>query len=182
MGPESEWAITEDSTLQIAEEGCWQAACALAVRQWCATSNRKLTTGKGSGGRSPKHLFSGLFRGGTNGAAYVLVDRYQYGCSYNRDRGALVCANNILVARTTIEFVLLDAVLRELLGPAACAAFEQETKEMLSRYAPDRTQARGALAPARKETANSTHAIRAGIVTPGTQTAMDAEAEVATAS
>ena len=79
-----------------------------------------------------------------------------------------MCINSILVARTIIESVLLNDVLRELLDPTAYAAFEQVTKEMLSRDAPDRTQARRALAPTRKEIANSTNAIRADIVTPGT--------------
>ena len=54
------------------------------------------------------------------------------------------------------------------------AAFEQEAKEMLSRDAPDPTQARRALAQARKETDNIMNAIRAGIVTPGTKAALEA--------
>lgn len=161
------WLITEDPALRIIDDDdVWQAACARAASQRHGTSDRKTTTGKGSGGRSPKYLFSGLLRCGTCGAAYVVVDRYQYGCSYNRDRGASVCANSIRVARATIESVLLDDVRRELLGPAAYAAFEQEAKEMLTRDAPDPTLARRALAQARKEADNIMNAIRAGIVTP----------------
>ena len=114
MRPESEWVITEDPALRIVEEDVWQAACARAVSQRHGTSDRKATTGKSSGGRGPKYLFSGLLRCGTCGAAYVVVDRYQYGCSYNRDRGASVCANSIRVARSTVESVLLDDVRREL--------------------------------------------------------------------
>ena len=174
MRPESEWVITEDPALRILEEDVWQAACARAASQRHGTSDRKTATGKGSGGRSPKYLFSGLLRCGTCSAAYVMVDRYQYGCSYNRDRGASVCANSIRVARATIESVLLSDVRRELLGPAAYAAFEREAKEMLSRDAPDPTQARRALAHARKEAENIMNAIRAGIVTPGTKAALEA--------
>ena len=174
MLPESEWVITNDPALRIIDEDVWQAACARAVSQRHGTSDRKTTTGKGSGGRSPKYLFSSLLRCGSCGAAYVMVDRYQYGCSYNRDRGASVCANNTRVARSTVESVLLDDVRRELLGPAAYAAFEQEAKELLSRDAPDPTQARRALAQARKEAENIMNAIRAGIVTPGTKAALEA--------
>ena len=85
-----------------------------------------------------------------------------------------VCTNSIRVARTTVESVLLDDVRRELLGPAAYAASEQEAKELLSRDAPDPTQARRALAPARKEADNIMNAIRAGIVTLGTKAALEA--------
>ena len=45
---------------------------------------------------------------------------------------------------------------------------------MLSRDAPDPTQARRALAQARKEADNIMNAIRAGIVTPGTKAALEA--------
>ena len=174
--------ITQDPALRIVDEDVWQAACARAASQRHGTSDRKTTTGKGSGGRSPKYLFSGLLRCGTCGAAYVVVDRYQYGCSYNRDRGASVCANRIRVARTTVESVLLDDVRRELLGPAAYAAFEQEAKELLGRDAPGPTQARRALAQARKEADNIMNAIRAGIVTPGTKAALEAEEAGVTAA
>ena len=81
-----------------------------------------------------------LLRCGTCGAACVVIDRYQYGCPYSRDCGASVCANSIRVARSAVESVLLHDVRRELLGPAAYAAFEQEAKELLSRDAPDPTQ------------------------------------------
>ena len=174
MRPESEWVITEDPALRIIDEDVWHATCARVESQRHGTSDRKTATGKGSGGRSPKYLFSSLLRCGTCGAAYVMVDRSQYGCSYNRDRGASVCANSIRVARATIESVLLDDVRRELLGPAAYAAFEQEAKEMLTRDAPDPTHARRALAQARKEADNIMNAIRAGIVTPGTKAALEA--------
>ena len=115
-----------------------------------------------------------LLRCGTCGAACVVVDRYQYGCSYSRDCGVSVCANSIRVGRSAVESVLLHDVRRELLGPAAYAAFEQEAKELLSRDAPDPTQARRALAQARKEADNIMNAIRAGIVTPGTKAALEA--------
>ncbi len=174
MRPEAEWVITEDPALRILEEDVWQAACARAASQRHGTSDRKTATGKGSGGRGPKYLFSGLLRCGTCGAAYVVLDRYQYGCSYNRNRGASVCANSIRVTRATIESVLLDDVRRELLGPAAYAAFEREAEEIRTRDAPDPTQARRALAQARKEADNIMNAIRAGIVTPGTKAALEA--------
>ena len=93
-----------------------------------------------------------------------------------------MCANRIRVARTTVESVLLDDVRRELLGPAAYAAFEQEAKELLGRDAPGPTQARRALAQARKEADNIMNAIRAGIVTPGTKAALEAEEAGVTAA
>ena len=53
----------------------------------------------------------------------------------------------------------------------------------MSRDAPDPTQARRALAQARKEADNIMNAIRAGIVTPGTKAALEgAEASVASAT
>ena len=115
-----------------------------------------------------------MLRCGTCGAVYAVVDRYQYGCSYNRDRGDSVCANGIRVSRSAVESVLLEDVRRELLAPAAYEAFELEAKEILSRDAPDPTQARRALAQARKETENIMNAIRAGIVTPSTKAALEA--------
>ena len=97
MRPESEWVITEDPALRIIDEDVWHATCARVESQRHGTSDRKTATGKSSGGRSPKYLFSSLLRCGTCGAAYVMVDRSQYGCSYNRDRGASVCANSMRV-------------------------------------------------------------------------------------
>lgn len=146
MRPEAEWVIVEAPELRIIDDDLWLAARARAASQRQSTSDRKTTIGKGAGGRSPKYLFSGLPKCGTCGAAFIVVDRYRYGCSYNRDRGVSVCANSLRVARSTIESVLLADVRRELLSPEAFRAFELEAKEALNRDAPDPAQPRRALA------------------------------------
>ena len=106
----------------------------------------------------------------------------------NRDHGSRPLPLSIQVVEVTLPLwhidvtagggvhpiaYLLDDVRRELLGPAAYAAFEKEAKELLSRDAPDPTLARRALEEARKEPDNIMNATRAGIVNPGTKSALE---------
>ena len=182
MRPEAEWVIVEAPELRIIDDDLWLAARA-GSKPTAKYVRSKDDHWQRRRRAQPEISVQWLAKCGTCGAAFIVVDRYRYGCSYNRDRGVSVCANSLRVARSTIESVLLADVRRELLSPEAFRAFELEAKEALNRDAPDPAQPRRALAQARKETENIMNAIRAGIVTPNTKAALEAaEAEVAAAS
>jgi site-specific DNA recombinase len=174
LRPPSDWIITEHDELKIIDDDTWTAAEARTRAIRARTSQRQQQQGhQASGGRGPKYLFSGLLRCGCCGGAYVVIDRYRYGCAMNRDRGESACANNQRIARATVEQVLLAGIKAELLSEAAYKAFEEEARRLLKEHQPDPADARRAAQKAKVEIDNIMAAIRAGIITPSTKQALE---------
>lgn len=180
--PQAEWVITEHPDLKIVDDDLWAAVEARIRAVKRGTTERKASNGRGAGGRGPKYLFSGLLRCGVCGGSFVLTERDRYGCACHKDRGDVVCTNKSKVRRQTVERVLLERVKAQLLTPDACTTFEREVRDMLKKAKPDSNAARQRLASAQKEVENIMLAIKAGIVTASTKTALqDAEQAVADA-
>jgi hypothetical protein len=181
MRPMSDWVITEAPELKIIDDLLWKA-CEQRARLSKRDTAAKKSVGKGSGGRSPKYLFSGLLKCGVCGGAFIVLDRTRYGCGTHKDRGPTVCSNAFKVRRSTIESVLLAGVKESLLSDEAYRAFETEARALLKQAKPDASAARRQLADAQKELDNLMAAIKAGIITPTTKAALqDAEQKVAAA-
>lgn len=177
LRPRSEWVITEHDELKIIDDATWAAAEARtrAIRAKTAQQKQNGSRATGGGG-SQRYLFSGLLKCGCCGGAYIVVDRYRYGCATNKDRGDAACPNRAKVRRDVLEQVLLAGIKAELLSEAAYRAFEDETRRLLKGAQPDTAAARRDVAKAKAEVENVLAAIRAGIITPSTKKAME-EAE-----
>lgn len=182
MRPKSEWIIIDSPALRIIDDDLWQACSAQAKATKRDTVGRR-TAGKNSGGRKGKYLFSGLLRCGQCGAAFTLRGSTYYGCSARNNRGESVCSNSLTVKKTTIERVLLAGIKESLLSEDAFRAFEAEARALLKSAKPDPSIARRRIADARRDLDNLMAAIKAGIITPTTKSALQhAEAQISEAS
>jgi hypothetical protein len=116
------------------------------------------------------------------GGPFGIVDKYRYGCTTHKNRGASVCGNALCVPRKPLEQALIEGVQRELLTPERFRQFQRAVTAALKSAAPDETATRKRLAAAERERDNIMAAIRAGIITPTTKAEMQrAEAAVTTA-
>jgi hypothetical protein len=149
MRPRSEWVTTNSTELKIIEDELWQACERRAKNAKRDTTVRK-TEGKGSGGRGPKYLLSGLLKCGECGGSFVIQGRTHYGCGAHKNRGEAVCTNSLKVNRINIEGVLLTGIKDALLSEGAYSAFEAEAKAMLFEVKPDASLAKRQLAEAKK--------------------------------
>lgn len=166
--PEAEWVTTEHPDLAIVDRATWDAAQS-RIRRMHRT---------GYSGRPPSHLLSGLLRCGDCGGPMVVVDRYRYGCATAKDRGT--CASRLRFARKDAEAAMLSGVRERLLSDEAVKRFQRAAAAHLKRHAPDTEAMRARLAQAQRERDNVMSAIRAGIITPSTKSALeDAEREIA---
>ena len=172
--PPSEWVISDHPELKIIDDDLWAEAQSRAQAARHKTRQRKSSEGRGSGGREPKYVLSGLLMCGTCGAKLIVCDYYRYGCSANKDRGDTVCPDKGRYRRDLLEHALLEGVKRDLLSPAAWEAFQVELRAQLKAARPDPAQARKELAKAREEAANILAAIKMGIVTSTTKAALEA--------
>ncbi|OIQ94819.1 hypothetical protein GALL_231740 [mine drainage metagenome] len=97
----------------------------------------------------------------------------------HRDRGSAACPNALKVPRERVEELLLEGIKRDLLSDAAFSVFEEEVRRILAESQPNPRDAVRAITRAEKEVENIRSAIRQGIVTPTTLSALqDAEAKL----
>lgn len=177
LRPRAEWVITEHPELKIIDDATWEAAQARARATRARTAGQREKLQRAcSGGRGPRYLFSGLLKCGACGGAYVIVDRYRYGCAAHKDRGAAACANSLKIAREKVEQILLAGIKDGLLSEDAFRVFEEEARRLLKDSQPDPGAARREIARAQAEADNIMAAIRQGIITPTTKKALE-EAE-----
>jgi site-specific DNA recombinase len=178
MRPHSEWISTYSQELKIIEDELWQTCERRAQNAKRDTTVRK-AEGKGSGGRGPKYLLSGLLKCGECGGSFVIQGRTHYGCGMHKNRGETVCTNSLKVNRINIEGVLLTGIKDALLSEGAYSAFEVEAKTMLFEVKPDSSLTKRQLTEAKKQVENIMLAIKAGILTASTKSAlMEAEQKV----
>lgn len=97
----------------------------------------------------------------------------------HRDRGSAACPNALKVPRERVEELLLQGIKRDLLSDDAFSVFEEEVRRILAESQPNPLDAVRAITRAEKEVENIMSAIRQGIVTPTTLSALqDAEAKL----
>ena len=133
-------------------------------------------------GRGPKYLFSSLLTCGQCGRKFVILDSTRYGCSGWKYRGLSVCTNTTMAPRKLVEGLLLEAIQRDLFTQEGQALFIQETTRLLAAQRrgqkPEHQQATKRLQAVEQEIEHIMTAIKQGILTPTTKTALErAEAE-----
>ena len=172
MRPVAEWVISEAPELKIVDDALWAACEARYQQTRLQTAEKQRINGQGSGGRGPKYLFSGLLKCGVCGASYIMTSKTHYGCSAHSSRGDAVCANKKMIKRATVEDVLLAGIKKSLLSDDAYREFERTAREMIKATKPDAGAIKKRAQAAEKEISNILGAIKAGIVTSSTKTAL----------
>ena len=183
MRDKSEWIERTVTHLRIIDDELW--ARVQARRQAVShgvVAIRALHARARSTGASPKYLLSGLLVCGACGEKFVITGPTQYGCSTHRARGRSVCANTIRVPRTLVESVVLEAIQRDLFTEDGLEVFTAEVTRLLAEQRrtqpPDLAKAKARLAAVEQELVHIMTAIKAGILTVSTKTALEqAEAE-----
>jgi site-specific DNA recombinase len=180
----SEWVETPMPELRIVPQELWDKAMGRRTALTAEKGERirlgiRDANDKGrSTGRGPKYLFSGLLKCGLCGANYKVYSSTSYGCGLNIDGGHTACSNRFRLPRKVAETRLLDVLKGELFNEEACALFVQETSRLLREHAagtaPDLKRAERDVEVANKEIENIMAAIRAGIITTSTKTALEA--------
>ena len=185
MRPVSDWVIIESPDLKIVSDDLW-SACESRIKGLRQATKARRDSGKNTGGRAANYLLSGILRCSECGGAYSIVYRDNYGCGTHKNRGKTACSNSLRVKRSTIERVLLEKIKASLISDEAFRVFETEARAALKEMRPDYSGAQKRLREAQTELANIMGAIKAGIVTSSTKSALlaaenkqaDAEAEI----
>lgn len=172
--PESEWIITEHPDLRIIDADLWRATRDRIEIMHRRTAVQRGRNRRSGGGRYPRHMLSGILRCGECGGPFVIVDAYRYGCAAHKDRGHAVCSNATAIPYKTAEAALLRTVKEDCLGEEAFRVFERAARDELKTGAPDTAAIKARIAGAERERDNIMAAIRAGIITPSTKTALQA--------
>lgn len=163
--PQSEWIVQEKPELAIITPDLWQAA------------QRRIGLDKPKKekqiGRPPSHLFSGILRCGHCGGPMVIVDAYRYGCSNHKERGDAVCPSRLRVSRKLVDASLLAGIRSKLLSEPAFQQFQDRVMAALKQLA-DSDDLDRRLQKAQREVDNLVAAIRAGVFTPSTKSALEA--------
>lgn len=122
-----------------------------------------------------RYLFSGILRCGGCGGNFTIVSNGRYGCAAHKTRGTSVCANTLTVSRHIVEERLLADIKSRLLTPSAAERFKKTAVRVLEqRRGRDRKAALACeLKAAETERDNLLAAIKAGVLTPTTRTAME---------
>ena len=167
--PASEWITVEKPELAIIDAETWDRARA---------RGRGISDGRvqvesqppGGPGRPPRYLLSGILRCGECGGPMVIVDRYRYGCLRHKDAGT--CESRLRISRVIAENALLHGVKANLMDESAYQRFLRAVSAQLKRSAPDMDGAKRKIAEAEAEHANLMRAIKAGIITTSTKSAL----------
>jgi DNA invertase Pin-like site-specific DNA recombinase len=169
--PKEDWVHTDCPELRIIDDETW-ARCEARIAATNLNTEAQKARGKKSGGGVSKYLFSGLLRCGVCGERFTLSTRISYGCSSHLVYGNTACSNNLTIKRSTLEKVLLSNIKQELLSEEAYRSFESEARALLKNECPDATPIKKKMSEAQKEVDNLMAAIKAGIITLSTKSAL----------
>ncbi|MCH8113204.1 MAG: recombinase family protein [Proteobacteria bacterium] len=181
--PPAEWAVMDLPELRIISHELWARVKERQKLQYDKSRKARLQLHRNARtGAAPKYLFSGLLKCGICGANYVIVDRHRYGCSAHVNKGPAACNNSIKVPRKLIEERLLNGIKNDLFSEEGIDLFKREVARLLTEHrshdGAKHREAQGRLEKVDKEINNIIEAIKAGILTTSTKSALEnAEAE-----
>ncbi|MFH2056221.1 MAG: recombinase family protein [bacterium] len=145
--PKEEWVVTERSELAIVDKGIWDAV----QRRIDARGHENKCECRGP---RRKYLLSGLLRCGICGANLIVSTvkpdgEIEYRCSFNWQRGAIACPNNLRVRGSEVEGQVIDALRNQLLRPEIIELIVAQTTAMVREQLEDRDSERQRLVQTR---------------------------------
>ena len=167
--PIEEQIITHDDSLRIIPQELWDR---VKMRQKARYQPQTLPSSRG---RVQKYLFSGMLKCGNCGANFIIIDYYRYGCSTFKNKGKNVCNNLLKVPRQLVEEILLKNIKQQLLSKDFFRTFTHACREELTQKARQTglQELKDQLKACEQEIENIMVAIRQGIITPATKSALD---------
>lgn len=165
--PKEEWIIKENPELRIVPPDTIEP---VRLRQKKNSNIYQTNTLS-----AQRYLFSGIMVCAECGGNFVISGKDRYGCASNKCRGPEVCSNGVTVSRHIVEERLLRGIKEQLASPGNFEKFKRgavrvleehkntDQSEMLQRQLKDATRERD----------NILTAIKAGIITPTTKTALE---------
>lgn len=131
--PETEWVRQQDEAWRIVSDELWHAAQDARGRRNALherDGRGRIIRSALRGPASRKRLLSGFLEcGECGGSFHALHGRAVWGCSWHRNRGSDVCANDTIVSQARLEAAVMDAVREALDEEVAGRAFSQDAKE-----------------------------------------------------
>lgn len=173
--PAADWITVDAPELRIVPETLWKRVQArLATTRHESRSRRE--SGRNTGGRRPRYLFSGLLVCAECGSRFVLVNATKYGCAGHKERGPAVCSVSALVKRADVERALLADVKAELLSDESVAYFRAAYARARAEFdrVDESAEITGRLAAVNKQIDNVVGAIRDGLYSPALRDALTA--------
>lgn len=167
--PREEWIETENQELRIVPQ---ETINAIRQRQ---KKNKDAYSGMTITPLSQRYLFSGILVCAECGGNFTVTGQHRYGCASAKNRGAEVCGNRLTVSKYIVEERLLAGIKEQLLTPAAIEKFKRAAVDAIEEHKTnDQTELlRRQLKDALRERDNLLSAIKAGIVTTSTKTALE---------
>jgi len=168
--PESEWRRREIPEQRIISEELWAAVSRrFEVVQHLYDCGPGQRPRRGRSAGSP-YLFTGLLECSLcHGSITVVSGQWRkredsrYGCSMHAYRGDKVCANNLLIGRSSLEAQLLAGLQAKVLHPEVAAytlsRFEDELDQAASRQSGETATFRRHVEQLEREIRNCTEAI-----------------------
>jgi site-specific DNA recombinase len=143
--PASEWIVRDAPELRLVSDELWAR-----TREMDRLPRAKaVAANTPKAGRPPRYLLSGILRCEICGSSLVVggSNPLRYLCAGHKDGGRHACDNSVTVQQTLAEDLLVRPVVKELLSPAAVAAFGQELRrlEREDRERPQTVQQPGAV-------------------------------------
>jgi site-specific DNA recombinase len=119
--PESEWLRRESPELAIVDRDAWQQAQEELKRRANRFGRARDGTFRSSARGHPvraKHLLSGFLECGICGGGFFRAwsNRF-YACFWHRDRGPMVCSNDLRIAQHELETRFLRGMQEQILVP-----------------------------------------------------------------
>ena len=178
LRPPSEWQTADYPDLQIISKSLWQTVQGRFIEQAERYQSRERNgrlLGRKTGETSAGHaLFSGLLQCGVCGGGLTAVSgsrrggTQRFGCSFHRNKGSQICANDLTVKSSLVEANLLEAIRRRILQPEALSYLVSLVNSRLQALSSSHDRAREALSIELKQVEealqNIERAILAGLV------------------
>lgn len=173
--PREEWIVTENQQLRIVDENTVRM---VRRRQ---KKNREAYTADHIKPLTQRYLFSGILACAHCGGNFIIVGQGRYGCANYKTRGSEACSNTVTVSRHIVEKRILQGIKDELLRPGHLENFKKKAAQLITEHnaSGHADTLKQQLKEAQRERDNIMAAIRQGIVTDSTKSALEtAEATV----
>lgn len=130
--PREDWVEHKDPALAIVDQDIWQAVQNRFSRQSGAQRRTEIAPRR-------SYLLSGLLKCGICGSSLIVTSIHKggdidYRCSFNWQRGAKACPNNVRIKGVEIENLVIEAIKTHLLTPELIALITAEVNRIIDQH------------------------------------------------